>query len=115
MSTTLPEVGDWVSFYSPAKRRVLTGFILNIPKYTKVCMVYVPAEQRTMAVSLYDVTPADVSLQPEDLRALIDLSLDLKDEAWFRELMGRRRAHKQRDNLFLALFLTLASLLFVVI
>ncbi|MBX6351896.1 MAG: IDEAL domain-containing protein [Thermoflavifilum sp.] len=82
----IPKIGDWVSFYSGADGRIVTGYITDVSMVTRTCLVTVPATEKQHTVLLEEVVVETPELQGDDLRALIDLALDLHDEGWFREL-----------------------------
>jgi hypothetical protein len=88
MEVVFPTIGDWVSFYSTEDAKVLTGYIVNVSVLTRTVLVRVPATRRDYHIPIEDVSLEDPTLEPEDIRALVDLALDLRDEDWFRDLMN---------------------------
>jgi uncharacterized protein YpiB (UPF0302 family) len=88
----IPKIGDWVSFYSGADGRIVTGYVMDVSMVTRTCLVYVPATEKQHTVMMEEVVVEHPELSSEDLRALIDLALDLHDEGWFRELTEGMRS-----------------------
>lgn len=87
MAMMLPKIGDWVSFYSAEDANVLTGYIVDISILNRTALVRVPATQHDYHIPIEDVSlEEDPTLEPEDIRALIDLALDLRDKDWLRDL-----------------------------
>jgi hypothetical protein len=88
MAVIIPKIGDWVSFCSTEDAKVLTGYTVNVSVLTRTVLVRVPATRRDYNIPMEDVSLEEPALEPEDIRTLIDLALDLRDEDWFRELMS---------------------------
>lgn len=69
---------------------MLFGFIIaKIPR-SKNYVIYVPEKRHLYYGSTPNFIVEEPLLLREDILALIDLALDLKDEIWFRELMQGR-------------------------
>lgn len=89
MSYISPRIGDWVSFYSSNDKRYLSGFIVNKILGSQNYVIFVPVKNRQYYGSESSFTVEEPVLLREDVLALIDLALDLKDENWFMELIKR--------------------------
>ncbi|GMA61712.1 IDEAL domain-containing protein [Alicyclobacillus fastidiosus] len=87
------QFGDWVSFLF--QHQALLGFIVkNVPEKQSY-VIFVPSTGKHYTCPASMAIPEEPTLKPNDVQALIDLSLDLKDEEWFREL-SRRYLNKSR-------------------
>jgi hypothetical protein len=89
MTVIFPKIGDWVSFYSAEDAKSLTGYVVDVSIRNRTLLVRVPATQHDYHIPVEDVSlEEDPTLEPEDIHALIDLALDLRDEDWFRDLIN---------------------------
>jgi hypothetical protein len=88
MAVIFPKIGDWVSFYSVEDAKTLIGYIVEVSIPNRTVLVRVPVTQHDYHVPIEDVSLEEATLEPEDIRALIDLALDLRDEDWFRDLIN---------------------------
>ena len=86
MNNKNPQIGDWVSFYSSNDQRTLFGFIVNKISGSHNYVIFVPIKKHQYYGSVSSFKVEDAVLLPEDILALIDLALDLKDKIWFKEL-----------------------------
>ncbi len=110
MATHTWTCGDWVEFVPLAAQDVLTGYILDLPTDTNVCKVYVPSQRKVFIVRREQLDASPQMLHLADIPALIDLSLDLRDEIWFEQLVSFE-PHQcvNGDFRFLWIFLPLLS------
>jgi hypothetical protein len=97
------KVGDWV------KVRLWGYYLIGFVEYvwedsvqiTKVFRVEdgevrrISQRQGTYDVSQVEPLPSD--LHPDDIGTLIDIALDTKDEAWFRELTERVKQYESSE------------------
>lgn len=86
MNNTSPRIGDWVSFYSVNDSRLLFGFIVENISRSQKYVIFVPVKKHLFYGSASSFTVEEPVLLHEDILALIDVALDLKDEGWFKEL-----------------------------
>lgn len=75
-----------MSFYSANDRRLLLGFIVGKISGSQKYVVFVPLKKHQFYGSVSSFTVEEPVLLREDILALIDVALDLKDEDWFKEL-----------------------------
>ncbi|MED5223178.1 hypothetical protein [Bacillus safensis] len=75
--------GDWVEALGEVARRMfhISGYVLKV---TDKNILVKPLKGKSTAVPKHWVKNLDEALTESDLKALIDLSLDIKDEHLFR-------------------------------
>ncbi|MBU4617858.1 hypothetical protein [Bacillus sp. GG161] len=75
--------GDWVEALGEVKRRVINiyGYVLKV---TDKDIWVKPLKGKVTAVPKHWTKNLDVTITKDELKALIDLSLDLNDEHLFR-------------------------------
>ncbi|GEO24780.1 hypothetical protein AAC03nite_05650 [Alicyclobacillus acidoterrestris] len=86
MDTQL-KYGDWVSFLF--QHRALLGFIVKSMPDKQSYVIFVPETGKHYTCPAVMAIPEEPILKKSDVQALIDLSLDLKDEEWFHELSSQ--------------------------
>ncbi|EKF34347.1 MULTISPECIES: hypothetical protein [Bacillus] len=75
--------GDWVEALGEVARRMfhISGYVLKV---TDKNILVKPLKGKSTAVPKHWVKNLDVTITKDELKALIDLSLDLNDEHLFR-------------------------------
>ncbi len=76
------KVNDWVN--GSYNRQQITGFIMGIDKQHATVYVTTP-NYGPIVVPLDDIWEADSTIWPDDIPALIDLSLAIRDKEWFQK------------------------------
>ncbi|CAI7725076.1 MULTISPECIES: hypothetical protein [Bacillus] len=75
--------GDWVEALGEVNRRMfhISGYVVKISEYE---LLVKPPKGKSTAVPKHWAKNLDVTITKDELKALIDLSLDLNDEHLFR-------------------------------
>lgn len=97
--------GDWVSGTTPNDERII-GYVEAGPDANGKVTVFVTSSDRQEAVGrLVQCNPGKISAMSvqepyleEELTGLIDLALQTRDEAWFREITGVMLAGRERKR-----------------
>ncbi|NWL87566.1 MULTISPECIES: hypothetical protein [unclassified Paenibacillus] len=80
------DLGDWI--FTAHNGNKITGFITDMAGDWVDIFVTIPQRYGTITRPISEVwthDDKDVVLSPDDIPALIDLSLQIKDEEWFRK------------------------------
>lgn len=84
MNSSKIKVGDWV--FTSHEGNKITGFVATMPTDRVDIIVTIPKGYEPITMPISDVwTHDNVVLSPDDIPTLIELSLMLNDEEWFRK------------------------------
>lgn len=82
------QVGDWVRAHDIMVDNIdIEGFVVD-NAHPKYLIIYPPKTGCVIALPYlrYDFVPMDVVPNEEDINAMIDIALAVKDREWFEEL-----------------------------
>jgi hypothetical protein len=77
------KVSDWVHAFDGAEK--LTGFVVAFAPGRVVIQTTIPKNYGAVIVPTEDVMPADDTIWLDDIPALIDLALMIRDREWFQK------------------------------
>ena len=90
-------VSDWVHVSHDGVR--ITGFIVEIWEAVVKIRITDPKNRgNVLMVKKSDIQEAKHALHSQDIRSLIDLALELKDEEWFNQLVRELRKRNELEK-----------------
>lgn len=91
------QVGKWVKFKEGNKE--FTGFVIATKPSEGEARVAVPSIRKTKSVPYYAITDFDEPvMSSEQIDAMIDVALDIRDFDWVKELLEQKGALKNEAN-----------------
>ncbi|WCK56326.1 hypothetical protein PP175_10645 [Aneurinibacillus sp. Ricciae_BoGa-3] len=91
------KVSDWV--YTVHNKNKITGFITEINNKKATIFVTIPINYGEIIVSKNIILKSSILLHLDDLPTLIDLSLSIKDKAWFNKLVNERKLWNRPEKI----------------
>jgi len=76
-------IGDWV--HTCHKMNKITGFVTNISSDSVTIHVTIPLNYGILTLPRADVWEGSDTIWMDDIPTLIDLSLMIRDEQWFKQ------------------------------
>ncbi|UOE92055.1 hypothetical protein [Alkalihalobacillus sp. LMS39] len=88
-------IGQWVKFYCKEMNAFKKGFVLSLQEANGMVNIIIPENGKCYSKppsSIHDCN--SISLEQEDLDAMVDIALDVRDFHWLQQLQLMKKEYE---------------------